>query len=356
MRPLVFVSFVLAAASAGCASNTGPGTPADVRIKVRLENQDPHLYDVTTVDLDLRRDNVVVHDSVGDTDHPFAFPSEVIIKVPIGAGPLTIEATPRGGSGVSLGGGEGTVVATGDAVASVTIGLLSDRNRPSRGHNPEPDAGLAPDAAAPDAEVAAGAPDAGADEAIATPDGPAPACTPRTHHLVAQAVVSVDYGSLPRDREDSRVSVSSGFAHDHVHAFVGWMRFDLSEIPPGAKLNAMNVGLVLTMDPEGHVPRLAIVYSADDQWDPDTLTSETADTLPRTAPLSGDLGTLRSARALYPVDVSRYQSYWAGDLADHLVTIGMISTTAPDSPETWCDFYGLDPAELAPYLDLETCE
>jgi hypothetical protein len=34
----------------------------------------------------------------------------------------------------------------------------------------------------------------------------------------------------------------------------------------------------------------------------------------------------------------------------------MVSTTAPDAPETWADFQGLDPIDLAPTLELETCE
>jgi hypothetical protein len=345
----------------GCGSGATPA-PDDVRVRVRLENQDPHLYDVATVDLDLRRDNVVVHDTVGDPAHPLGFPTEVIIKVPIGAGTLAIEATPRSSSGLVLGGGEGTVTATSGSIASVTVGLLSDRNRPSRGHGGSPDGGAEPDARVevvvpPDASSATpdGAETDAAPGTDAAAEGAAPACTPRMHRLVAQAVVSVDYGSLPRDREDTRVSVSSGLAHNHVHAFVGWMRFDLSSIPAGATLRTINVGLVLTTVPTA-VPHLALEYSANDHWDPESLTSDTAELVPRTARVSGDLGPPHNARFLYPVDVGAYQRYWAGDLGDHAVTLGMVSTTPPDQPETWADFYGLDPDELAPVLELETCE
>jgi hypothetical protein len=280
---------------------------------------------------------------------------EVIVKVPIGAGMLLVEATPRGTNGEALGGGEARVMATSGAIATVTIGLLSDRNRPSRGRvGAGADGGPAEDAEAP-------LPDAAADAEL-PPDAPTPAadlaleaCTMQTHHLAAQLVVSLDYGSLPRDREDTRVAVSSGFAHDHVHDFVGWMRFDLRSLPAGARLTSARVSLVLARPPSV-VPPLAIVYSNSDGWDPATLTSDMAEEVARTARVSGELGPPHSGRGIYALDPQLYAPFFASDLADGAVTLGMVSTTAPMAPETWADFYGLDPPELAPFLDLVTCD
>jgi hypothetical protein len=77
-----------------------------VRIKVRLENQDSHLYDVASVDLDLRRDKRGGARSPGGGGGTVLdFPAEVIVKVPIGPGTLMVEATPRGDDGRALGGG-----------------------------------------------------------------------------------------------------------------------------------------------------------------------------------------------------------------------------------------------------------
>jgi hypothetical protein len=142
----------------------------DVRIKVRLENQDSHLYDVASVDLDLERDNVVVREHLGGSaGHLLDFPVEVIVKVPIGPGALVVEATPRDQDGQALGGGEGQVTAVRDTVAALTVSLLSDRNRPSRGRMTGPDGGLLePDATVPDGALD---PDAGPG-----PDVPPAAC------------------------------------------------------------------------------------------------------------------------------------------------------------------------------------
>jgi hypothetical protein len=296
-----------------------------------------------------------VHDRIGGPESPISFPTEVIQKVPIGAGPLVIEATPRNAAGVALGGGEGQVTVQSGAIATVTIQLVSERNRPSRGRpGGDLDAGSEPgdagmDAAA-DAEMA---PDLASSDAGGT--DAAPACTPRTHHLLANAVLSVDYGSLPRDRESNQVAVSSGFAHQHIHAFVGWMRFGLHEVPVGARLDRMRVSLVLTSPPVS-IPRIGILYSATDVWDPESLTSDQAESIVRTAPVSDDLGPPAVARGDYDVDVARYRPFWSADLADGTVTLGMISTTPADRAETWADFYGLQPSELAPALDLDTCE
>jgi hypothetical protein len=351
------LAVLLASCLAACGSGGASGSAADpeVRIKVRLENQDPHLYEVASVDLDLERDNVVVHDRLSaPTGRLLEFPVEVIVKIPIGPGLLLVEATPRGAKGEALGGGEARVMATSGTIATVTVGLLSDRNRPSRVQ-----VGAGADGGPEDAEVTP--PDAAAADAELPPDA-APAadlapesCTPRTHHLVAQAVVSLDYGSLPRDREDTRVAVSSGFAHDHVHDFVGWMRFDLRALPAGARLTSASVSLVLARPPS-LVPPLAIVYSNSDGWDPATLTSDMSEEVARTARVSGELGPPHSARGTYALDPQLYAPFFAGDLADGAVTLGMISTTAPMAPETWADFYGLDPPELAPALDLVTCD
>ena len=332
----------------GSSSTT---TGEDVRIKVRLENQDSHLYDVASVDLDLRRDNVVVHDRLAAAaGRVLDFPAEVIVKVPIGPGTLMVEATPRGDDGRALGGGEGQVTAASGTIAAVTVSLLSDRNRPTRGRMAGPDGGAEPDAA----------PDAAPPDATFEPDGPAPdlpstPCTPQSRRLPAVAVVSVDYGSLPRDREDDRVSVSSGYGHEHIHAFVGWMRFELKGIPAGARLVAARLSLVLVRPAMG-APDLVVLYSASDDWDPGKLTSDTAEEVERTDQVSSPLGAPRPARALYALEPDRYRPHFAGDLADGLVTLGMFSATSPSAPEAWADFYGLEPDELAPVLELETCE
>lgn len=331
--------------------SAGTGGDADVRIKVRLENQDSHLYDVASVDLDLKRENVVVHDRLGAAaGHVLDFPAEVIVKVPIGAGALQVEAIARGGDGQVLGGGEGQVTAAADTIAAVTVMLLSDRNRPTRGRVGGADGGTEVDAA-PDAAE----PDAARPDLAPEPDTPPAPCTPHSYRLPAVAVVSVDYGSLPRDREDNRVSVSTGYGHEHIHAFVGWMRYDLTSIPDQARLVAARLSLVLVRPPT-EMPALVVLYSSTDDWDPGKLTSETAEQVERTDQVSGDLGPPRPARALYPIEADRYRSHFAADLADDAVTFGMFSATSPSAPEAWADFYGLDPEQLAPVLELDTCE
>jgi hypothetical protein len=339
---------------AACAG--GGGADGEVRIKVRLENHDPHLYDVAAVDLDLRRDNVVVRDRLAAlAGQLLTFPVEVIVKVPIGAGALLVEAIPRDREGQALGGGEGQVTAASGSIAAVTVALLSDRNRPARGRaGAGTDGGLLADAAAPPEDAA---PDAApqADGPEPTADAAPEPCVPRTHRLPASAVLSLDYGPPPRDREDTRVAVSSGFSHDHVHDFVGWMRFDVRVVPDSARLTSAKVSLVLTRSPMV-IPPLAILYSATDRWDPATLTSDLAELIARTARVSGDLGPPRNGRADYQVDPERYRTFFAGDLADDAVTLGLVSTTPPMAPESWADFYGLDPTDLAPTLELETCE
>jgi hypothetical protein len=260
-----------------------------------------------------------------------------------------VSATPRAQDGEALGGGEAEVTAAAGSIATVTVPLLSDRNRATRGRMSGPDGG----------EVDAGVPDAAAD---AAPEAGGPGlndasgpCTPQTRRLPAVAVKSVDYGTPPRDREDDRVSVSSGFAHDHIHAYVAWMRFDLSEVPDRARLQAARLSLVLVRAPTG-TPELLVLYSATDNWDPATLTSETAEQIERSDQVSEPLGPPKPSRALYPLSADRYRAFFTRDLADDAVTLGLFSATPPAEPEAWADFYGLDPQQYAPVLELETCE
>lgn len=344
---------LLAALVTACGSG---GSPAggEVRLRVRLENHDSHLYDVTAVDLDLKRDNVLVHDRLSaPSGQLLEFPVEVIVQVPIGAGPLVVEAIARGENAVVLGGGEGQVTATAGSIAMVTIGLLSDRNRPSRGRmGAGSDGGMPEDAAPPPPDVANPPEDAAVPIA---PDAAAVPCTPHTRHLLAQTVTSVDWGPEPRDSADNRVAVSSGFAHNHIHDFVAWMRFDLREVPDGARLTSAALSVVLIRPPT-LTPQLAILYSAVDDWNPETLTSNTAELVPRTARISGDLGPPQRARGQYAIDPALYAPHFTADLTDDAVTLGLISTTPPMEPEAWADFYGLEPMNLAPALDLVTCE
>jgi hypothetical protein len=351
----------------GCGEGSGGGgqSQGDVRLRVRMATSDPHLLGVAGVDLDLNRDNVVVRDRVSaPAGAMLSFPLEAIVRVPIGPGPLHIEATARMADGTALGGGAGDgTVAAGDIV-TITVEMYSNRGRPSRsrpdaGISDPVDSGAGVDAAAPPVDTA-GAPEAAADASQAQPEagpldmGPPP-CQARTHQLIAQEVVSVDNGPPPKEPTDTRVLVSSGFAHNHVHDYVGWMRFDLSQIPERATVTSMKVSLELEQVPSSSPP-LAILYSSNDGWNAQTLTSETAERVPRTARVSGDLGMPGARRQSYAVDVALYRSYWAGDLADNALTLGMISTTAPDAPETWANFYGLDSAAVSPALELVTCE
>jgi hypothetical protein len=341
---------------AGCSS----GSEGEVRVRVHLENRDPHLYDVASVDLDLKRDNVVIQEHLAaPAGQVLSFPADVILKVPIGAGPLVVDAIARASNGAGLGGGEGQVTVSAGSIAALTVELFSDRNRPTRGRPGVGSDGGVEDAAPSDAGAADGAPE---DTAPAPPPDAAPApvdasapCTSRSYHLTPSAVVSVDYGSFPRDREDGRVAVSAGFAHEHIHDFVGWMRFDLGGVPDRATLTSMKVLLVLIRPPT-NVPQLALVYSSNDQWDPALLTSDTAEMVPRTARVSGDLGPPRPARGAYAVDVATYAPYWPADLRDNALTLGIIATNPADSPEAWADFYGLGDPLLSPALELETCE
>jgi hypothetical protein len=368
---LLLLLSLLAASQCG----GGGGGGGDVRVRVRLETSDPHLPGVGSVDLDLRRDNVVVRDrlaaGVGNT---LSFPVEGIFTVPIGPGRLQVEATARTADGAVLGGGDGEVTVASGRIEVVTIALYSHRSRPNRGRPVFPDGGEptdappapAPDAAAPGAgdagntgDTGQGGGDAGAGDGAsadgAPPDAPAPGCVMKTHRVIAGAVVSVDQGPPPRDPSDTRVLVSSGVGHDHVHDFVGWMRFDLAVVPDRAALVSMRVTLELEQPPLAPPP-LGILYSSDDGWNADTLGSETADRVRRTARVSGDLGVPHARRDSYAVDVPMYQRFWSGDLADDVLTLGMISTTALDAPETWATFYGLASPAVAPALDIVTCE
>src|SRR5437773_9894268 len=107
------------------------------------------------------------------------------------------------------------------------------------------------------------------------------------------------------------------------------MRFDLSRVPDRAVITGLRVSVVLTRPPQS-APRLAILYSAKDDWDPGQLTSDTAELVPRTAPVSGDLGPPRNGRGDYAVDVGLYRPLWAADLADHAITLGCVPTTPGD--------------------------
>jgi hypothetical protein len=358
---IVLVPLLLTAlaAGAGCRGGGGAGGDGDVRVQVRLQNEDPHLYDVATVDLDLRRDNVVIQEHLtAPAGQVLSFPTELILKVPIGAGPLTVDAIARAGNGAEMGGGQGQVTVTAGAIAALTIQLLSDRNRATRGHPGVGGDGGAEDAGLADKDGPLAA-DTGVppppDAALPPPPDAAGPCSPHSYRLTPVVVVSVDYGSLPRDSEDTRVAVSAGYAHEHIHDFVGWMRFDLRGVPDRAVLTAMKVALVLIRPPT-NIPQLALVYSTNDQWQAGELTSNTAESVPRTARVSGDLGPPRPARALYAADPARYAPYWPADLQDNALTLGITATNPPDSPEAWADFHGLGDPLLAPVLELETCE
>jgi hypothetical protein len=369
-RWLVLLSLLAGLCQCGGGGNGGGGM--DVRVLVRLETSDPHLYGVGSVDLDLKRDNVVVRERLAaSAGGALGFPVEGIFQVPIGPGRLAIEATARAAGGEALGGGDGEVMVASGRIEAVTVALYSQRARPNRGRPVFPDGGELSDAppppvdagpggadggALPDAapEAQAG-PDAGAPEAGVPPDAPEPGCVPRSRRVIASAVASVDHGPPPKDPVDLRVLVSSGLGHGHLHDYVGWMRFDLAAVPDRAVLMSMKVWLELDAPPSAPPP-LGILYSRDDRWDPATLTSDTADSVRRTARVSGELGVPQARRAAYAVDVSMYQPYWSGDLADDAVTLGMISTTALEAPETWATFYGLASPAVAPSLDLVTCE
>jgi hypothetical protein len=354
---------LLLAAVCRCSGGAGEG---ETRLRVRLHTSDPHLFGVGSVDLDLARDNVVVRDGVSARDgNALSFPLEAIVRVPIGPGALHVEATARMGDGTVLGGGEGQVTAASGEIVTVAVELYSRRARPARARPDLPDGGGEGDPGGVDAGVDAAAPpvdappdagqEAGQGTADAGVDAGEPPCQARTYRLIAEEVVSVDNGPPPKEPTDTRVLVSSGFAHNHLHDYVGWMRFNLSPIPERATVTSMKVSLELEQAPSSPPP-LAILYSSNDSWTAQTLTSETADRVPRTARVSGDLGAPLARRASYAVDLALYRPYWAGDLGDNLLTLGMISTTAPDAPETWANFYGLASPAVSPALELVTCE
>lgn len=350
------VSILLATALAAVAcSGAAPASDPDLRIRIRLETSDPHLVGVASVDLALRRENVVVNERVAPgADGALGFPLEVVVKVPIGPGPLAVEAVPRSAAGLALGGGEGQVIAAAGTLPAVTVVLSSERQRPVRVQMGAGEARL--DAAAPPPVADAGAVPDGSGPVGGAPDAGDPPCELRTRQVVAQAVLSLDYSpEPPRDQASALVRVASGFDHGHHHDFVGWIRFPLSGVPERAALTSMKVSLVLAMPPF-RAPPLAITYTVNDGWTPGALPSEMAELVPRTARVSGELGLPRSSRGEYAVDVAMYERFWAGDLADDAVTLGIISTSPYEAPETWADFHGLEQELLAPVLELTTCE
>jgi hypothetical protein len=346
VRLAILCTLVLA-----CGSTSTPGDPTtEPRLKLTLSTKDPHLVGVARVDLQLRRANVFFSEQVVGPGGQLVLPVEVVVKVPIGPGALDIEATVRGATGDVVGDGVGQAVAPASGTAGASLELYSLRtDRPSR-RPTIADGGVEEDAApdgAPDAPPTV-MPDAGAD---ASPDA---GCANKSYRLVASAVVGVDYGSIPRDQVDSRVTVSSGFGHGHVHDFVGWMRFDLDSVPASAQLVSLRVLLQLDQS-SSPPPPLSMLYSPTDNWNPATITSETAELIMRGARVAGDLGFPMSGRAPYAVDVARYRPFWAADLRDKVVTLGMVSTTSPDIPETWAYFESLT-GRYPPALDLTTCE
>jgi hypothetical protein len=387
---LVILATVAVVVAVGACGGGGSGGAVEpLRVRVRLENRDVHLYDVASVELNLIRGNVTVTERISaGPGRTLTFPVEAEIVVPEVTGALRGEAIARGADGSELGGGEGEAGAASGRISALTIELHSIRSRPSRGRTGTPDGGLDPDgppasdgggSPTPDAgparmdarsgdgagggagEAGTGNPDggdsgaggAGPPDAVA--DVPAPPCIERRHRLPATGVVSVDYGSVPRDAKDLRVAVSSGLDHNHVHDFVGWIRFDLTGVPDRAALLAMAVSLELEVR-STVPPRLGIFYSANDGWSPVVVASETAEMIARTARVSADLGPPLPRRSEYPVEVARYQQFWAADVADNAVTLGLVSLTPADAPETWAYFHGLAVPVLAPYLEVTTCE
>jgi hypothetical protein len=343
-----------------CSSTSTPGEAGgEPRLRLRLTTKDPHLVGVARVELQLRRDNVFFSEQVsGSGGQGLALPAELVVKVPIGAGALQIDATVRGLSGEVVGDGTAQAVAPASGTAEASLELYSLRtDRPSR-RPTVADGGVEEDAALPDAApdkppvpIDAGGEAGPSDAAPLPPDA---GCTSKSYRLVASAVVGVDYGSIPRDQVDSRVAVSSGFGHMHVHDFVGWMRFDLDDIPANAELVSLKILLQLDQS-SSPPPPLGILYSPTDKWNPAIITSDTAEMITRGARVASDLGFPLPGRAPYAVDVAKYRPFWSGDLRDKAVTLGMISTTTPDIPETWAYFESLT-GRYPPALDLTTCE
>jgi hypothetical protein len=140
-----------------------------------------------------------------------------------------------------------------------------------------------------------------------------------------------------------------------VHDYVGWIRFRLAEVPAQAKL--VSAAITLTLEEPGMgPPPLAIIHCTNDAWNIDDLSIDKPEVLPRGPRVSAPLGPAVRGRKSYPLDVDLYGKLWTADLGDNAVTLGMVSTTPLDEPETWSNFYGLDPAESAPVLELTTCE
>jgi hypothetical protein len=180
-------------------------------------------------------------------------------------------------------------------------------------------------------------------------------CIEQTRRLIATKWLSVDHGPAPADAPRREpVEVSRGVSHDHEHDTVSWFQFDLSALPEHATLRKLTLS-VYGLTNEGS-PTLVLYYADFDLWNP---ASASADDIFRTASV-GNGNPLRTGLQQISIEMLRYAEYWADDLADNALSIGVGGSNPGQEPERWAELatprsFGVPPNGI-PTLEVVTCE
>jgi hypothetical protein len=180
-------------------------------------------------------------------------------------------------------------------------------------------------------------------------------CVEQTRRLIAAKWLSVDYGPAPADAPRREpVEVSRGVSHDHEHDTVSWFQFDLTGLPEHATLRKLTLS-VYGLTNEGS-PTLVLYYADFDLWNP---ASASADDIFRTASV-GNGNPLRTGLQQISIEMMRYAAYWAEDLADNALSVGVGGSNPGREAERWGELatprsFGVPPNGI-PTLEVVTCE
>ena len=128
-------------------------------------------------------------------------------------------------------------------------------------------------------------------------------------------------------------------------AYQAWFAFDVSGIPPGETLDAIDFTAFLTNDTDAPVER-SIWYSADDSWVGGTCPGTTAGDV-----LVGTLTHTNYAAAWETFNINMAAHDFNSDLADGMITF---MVTGPTDGSHLCGYIDLTESGNVPYITVNT--